>query len=269
MSNILTKCTELYNNEKNCDEFEKKGSCLQCVKSSFDIQNKNSDTYNCLKKLATYTIHFGTMYTSEIYHFLEESKLLENHFNNKKINVLSLGCGVMPDKIALEYYIKNKNININLLYKGYDIEPLWNKINFSEDFETKNIVDGFDCRGIDIIFMNKVFSTLKNNDLSDDFLNTFKQELENLSSGSFVIFNDINSKYMGRDKFHYFTFDNSLECIGKYFFNRENFDGTKEYSESDYIEIQNKNNRYKIPDNLPFEPRDVPTKTVFFLYRKK
>lgn len=264
---ILERCIKIIEKEKNCDDFEEKGSCLKCVKDSF--RPPNSDTYNCLKKLATYTIHFGTMYASEIYHFLEQSKLLENHLNNKKINVLSLGCGVMLDKTALNNYIKNKKMNINLSYKGYDIEPLWNKINISEDFETKNIVDGFDCRGVDIIFMNKVFSTLKNNDLSDDFLDTFEKELENLSSGSFVIFNDINSIYMGRDEFHYFTFDNSLECIGRYFFN---FD---EHTEDDYIEIKNSHNRYDkhikqiLPDNFPFQPLDTPRETIFFLYRKR
>jgi len=264
---ILKRCIEIIEKEDNCDEFEEKGSCLQCVKDSF--RSPNSDTYNCFKKLATYTVYYGTMYTSEIYHFLEQSKLLEKYFNNKKIiNVLSLGCGVMLDKIALKYYIKNKEMNINLSYKGYDIEPLWNEINFSEDFETKNIVDGFDCREIDIIFMNKVFSTLKSNDLSNDFLDTFEKELKKLSSGSFVIFNDINRDTQGRDEFNYFALHNSLESIGQYFFNHE-----KEYTLF-YTEIKNNKNRYNahikqiLPDNFPFQPKDEPSRTVFFLYRK-
>jgi len=43
---ILERCTELYNEEKNCDDYEKKESCLKCVKDSFYSQD--SDTYNCL-----------------------------------------------------------------------------------------------------------------------------------------------------------------------------------------------------------------------------
>ena len=70
---ILKRCIEIIEKEDNCDEFEAKVSCRQCVTSSF--YSKNSDTYACLKTLATYTIHFGTMYASEIYHFLEQSKL--------------------------------------------------------------------------------------------------------------------------------------------------------------------------------------------------
>lgn len=257
---ILERCIEIIEKEKNCDEFEEKESCLQCVKDSFYFPNR--DTYNCLKKLATYTIEYGAMYASEIYHFLEQSKLLEKYFNNERINILSLGCGFMPDSIALRDYIENKKLDIDFLYKGYDIEPLWNQIN-SKNFETKDIINGFDCKGIDIIFMNKVFSTLVNHQLSDKFLDTFEKELQSLTCGSLVVFNDINRWNMGRDEFNSFAINNSLECIGKYFFNRD------EYSESDYIEIQNKGNRYRLPNNLPFEPRNVPTKTVFFLYRKK
>jgi len=259
---ILEKCIEIIEKEKNCDDFEEKGSCLECVKDSFYFQN--SDTYNCLKKLVTYTIEYGTMYASEIYHFLGESKLLEKYFDdNKKINILSLGCGFMPDDIALTTYINDNKLDINYLYKGYDIEPLWNQICPSENFETRDILNGFDCIGIDIIFMNKVFSTLHNHGLSDDFLDTLEDELKNLNSGSFVIFNDINNQDMGRDEFDDFAINNNLEPIGKYFFNRNG-----EYT-GNYTVIKNNHNIYEKPDNLPFEPRDVPTKTVFFVYKKK
>jgi len=262
MNKILKKCTKLYNNEKNCDEFNQKGSCLQCVKDSF--YSDNSDTYDCLKKLATYTIEYGVAYASEIYSFLVASKLLENYFdNNQEISILSLGCGFMPDKSALKTYIKNHKLDIYYSYQGYDIEPLWQKINPSNNFQTKDIIDGFDCKGIDIIFMNKVFSTLKNHELSDKFLDTFEKELKNLSSGSFIIFNDINYQPMGRNEFDDFTTTNNLKPIGKYFFNR-NDEYTGNYTEIEFID-----NIYRIPSNIPFEPRDAPAKTVFFLYRKK
>jgi hypothetical protein len=169
----------------------------------------------------------------------------------------------MPDNSALKTYIKNYKLDRHYSYKGYDIEPLWQKINPNNNFQTKDIIDGFNCRGVDIIFMNKVFSTLTNHKLNKIFLKTLKKELKHLKSGSFIIFNDINYQPMGRDEFHRFAINNSLESIGKYFFNRDG-----EYT-GDYIEITFSHNIYRIPNNLPFEPRDVPTKTVFFLYRKK
>ena len=262
MSNILERCVEIIEKEDNCNEFEKKGSCLQCVKSSFDIQNKNSDTYNCLKKLATYTIEYGIAYASEIYAFLTASQILETYFDNNEINILSLGCGFMPDNSALRAYIENNELDKYYSYKGYDIEPLWKEINPTNNFITKDIIDGFDCKGIDIIFMNKVFSTLKNHKLSDKFLETFKKELKELSSGALVVFNDINYQPLGRDEFHRFAIHNSLESIEQYFFNRDG-EYTGNYTEIEY------GNKYQVPNNLPFEPRDAPTKTVFFLYRKK
>ena len=96
-----------------------------------------------------------------------------------------------------------------------------------------------------------------------DFLDTLEKELENLNSGSIVIFNDINNQDMGRDEFNYFAINNSLESIGKYFFN---WNG--EYT-GDYTVIEDNHNIYEVPDNLPFDPRDAPTKTVFFVYIKK
>jgi hypothetical protein len=265
LKEILQRCTELYNEEKNCDDYEKKENCLKCLKDSF--YSKDSDTYDCLKKLATYTIEYGSIYVSEIYHFLEQSQILEENFQDKKINILSLGCGFKPDLIAIRKYFKSIKWKVDGHYRGYDIEDLWNDILLNvpnmKKVGIKDITDGFDCTNYDIIFMNKVFSTLKNHGYDKKFLKTMKKELKNLKSGSLVIFNDINSQDMGRDEFDSFAKNNSLEAIGKYFFNRNN-----EYR-GDYTEIENSHNICSLPDNLPFESRDAPTKTVFFVYRKE
>lgn len=265
MKKILEKCTKLYNDELNCEEFDEKESCLKCLTSSFYSQN--SDTYNCLKKLATYTIEYGSMYVSEIYHFLEESQLFQKHFKEKdKINILSLGCGFKPDYIAVKKYLTNKDIEIKVEYKGHDIEPLWNDIINDIDnltpIDVKDIIDGFDCNNIDILFMNKVFSTLKNCGTETDFLDTFQDEIDNLKVGSFIIFNDINNRDMGRDTFDTFATENSLEVVGKFFFNREGA-----YTVN-YTSIESSHNICNIPDDISFTPRDAPTKAIFFLYKK-
>ena len=179
MTNVLNKCSEIIQENKDkYDNYEEKKICLDCVKGNF--RSYNRDTYDCVEKLAHYTIFYGPIYVSEIYHFLRESQILENNFLefDKSINVMSLGCGFGPDKIALEKYRKDKWLDIEFYYTGYDIEPLWLEISsplMTGVPEIKNIIkDNFDCSETNIIFLNKVFSTLKNNDLHEDFLDNFK-----------------------------------------------------------------------------------------------
>ncbi len=79
MLEILNRCNYLYNNLKDCEDkainTNKNDDCFKCMSNSFYYQN--NDTYDCLKKLCAYTINYGPIYVSEIYHFLAKSKLLE------------------------------------------------------------------------------------------------------------------------------------------------------------------------------------------------
>ena len=109
MKKILMQCNSIqaalpccHNDGRICD-------CTQCLKEGFYI---GTDTYHCLKKLCFYTINYGPIYISEIYHFLGKSKLLEKNFGGSSINVLSLGCGFGPDFIALSKYIYDNRLNI-------------------------------------------------------------------------------------------------------------------------------------------------------------
>ena len=239
--------------------------CFSCMRDSFRSPGK--DTYDCMIKLCQYTINFGPIYVSEIYHFLTQSKILENNFLqlNRPINIMSLGCGIGVDYMALKKYIFSNELDIEFEYKGYDIEPLWQEIT-SDTIPNvpiiKDIINGFDCDTTDIIFMNKVFSTLKNHGLHTDFLSTFRDEIENLPVGSFIVFNDVNRFNMGRDDFDNFAQENSLQVIEKYFFNVENA-----YSDN-YTSIASTHNICNIPSNLIHAPKPTVNKTVFFLYKK-
>lgn len=267
MIDILNKCQEIIEQEEDCEDIEEVENCFTCLQSNF--YSRESDTYNCLKKLCHYAINYGPIYVSEIYHFLSQSKLLEKYFSkiDRPLNILSLGAGIGPDYMALTKYIDDNHLSITFSYTGYDKEPLWK--NITEDiFDNipvyKDVIDGFNCTNIDIIFINKLFSTLHNHGLHQDFLKTLQDEIQNLPIGSFVIFNDINNHKMGRDIFNQFVLEQncSLKNIGKYFFN---VDGA--YSNS-YTAIKNVNNICKFPNDFKYSPKLSAMKTVFFVYQK-
>lgn len=266
MTNILNKCAEIIQySEEKCDDFEEKESCLSCVKESY--RTLENDNYDCLEKLAYYAIYYGPMYVSEIYHFLRESQIIENNFLelDRPINIISLGCGFGPDNIALHKHCKDKWLDLEYDYKGYDIEPLWREISsavMQNVPELKNIVvDDFDCSEADIIFMNKVFSTLKNNGFHDDFLSNFETQLDDFPIGSLIVYNDINHFNEGRDIFNNFMQRNSFEIIGKYFFDNSSYN-------DNYTVLKSSENICEIPHGLPCESKTIPAQLVFIVYQK-
>ena len=266
MTDILNGCAEIiYESKEKCDDYEERENCISCVKNSF--RTLDNDEYACLEKLAHYTIYYGPMYVSEIYHFLRESQIIENNFLEleRPINIISLGCGFGPDNIALHKHCKDKCLDVEIDYKGYDIEPLWGKISsvaMRNVPEIKNIVeDDFDCCEANIIFMNKVFSTLKNNGLHDDFLSNFETQLDDFPTDSLIVYNDINHCNEGRDIFNNFALRNSFTVVGKYFFNNSGYN-------DNYTILESSENVCDIPDGLPCETKTIPTQLVFIVYKK-
>jgi len=272
MINILNHSDQIQQNLQTqgqvCTQYVDSAGCFSCLRSNF--QTQGADTYNCLIKLALYTINYGPIYVSEIYHFLEQSQLLENNFTGivQSINVMSLGCGFGPDDIALNKYRNDKQLDINFNYHGYDIEPFWNYITNTGALPiSHDILAGFDCTSVNILFINKLFSTLKNNSLDSQFLTIFQIALQSLPVGSFVIFNDINNINMGRDDFNTFAVSNSLQVVGKYFFNVQGTNGSPAYN-SNYTAISSTHNICQIPQNFTHTPKPQVNQTVFFLYQK-
>lgn len=263
MTELLEKSNLLYSELENCADFDEIGSCSQCLQDSF--YNTNRDTYDCLKKLALYTLNYGPIYVSEVYHFLEQSQLLETYFNNYQgaINIYSLGSGFAPDEIAISKYNGDKQLGLHFNYIGFDKEPLWNTITqtYSNPI-TKNLLNPFNLSGGNIVFINKLYSTLTNHGLHTQFLTTFENALNSLPINSFVVFNDINRYNMGRDEFDRFVQSYPLEVVGKYYFKVEGA-----YS-GNYTPIESIHNICEIPNTLSHSPKLEVHKTIIFLYRK-
>jgi len=270
MTNILNNCNNLINNFHNCSDFgqDPKETCFSCLRNSF--YGSGTDTYNCLKKLCYYTINYGPAYVNEIYSFLKKSEILES-FKKDNINIYSLGSGFSPDYIAMEKYIKKNEVNFKLFsYFGFDIEPLWRDITQDAIPILADLTRvPINYNNVDIIFLNKLFSTLKNHNSERNFLNRFAIDLKTLPTEAYIIFNDINHYNMGRDDFDRFMQSNNFKLIEKYYFNIENA-----YSDN-YTELDTKLNVCSIPDNLcdttnnfSFDSKIEPNKTIFFLYQK-
>lgn len=180
--------------------------------------------------------------------------------------MLSIGCGFAPDFIGINKYIQNKRINLRLQYTGYDIEHNWQNITKGIIHNVPiihNALNGFSLEGFQIVFLNKLFSTLKQNNQSDDFLNILVQECKkSMSNAILLIFNDINHRSKGRDEFD-IRISEVLTPIEKYYFN------VREGYNNNYIAIPQTHNICQIPYGLPVNPLQEVTKSVFFLYQKQ
>lgn len=261
MKALLQKCDYMYVNLPHCDKDDEIVSCSDCCTQDF---YDRPDTYSCLKKLCHYTLNYGPAYASEIYHYLEKSHLLEDHFNGKNINVLSLGCGFSPDVYALRKYINDYDLDITYQYTGYDKEENWNEIREfykNRHFETRDLLDGFSLQNYDIIFMCKAFSTIKRNGDAPEFLQILKQEVDKMESGSCFIFNDINHYDFGRDVFDS-AIKNHFSQSSHYYFAIDNA-----YT-GDYIKIREIDNVFSCPSELCIQPKPDVTKSIVFEYRK-
>lgn len=268
MKKLLNRSNELINNYENCDEFEEKENCFSCLRNSFFAQE--NDTYNCLKKLCYYTINYGPAYVNEIYSFLQTSKLLET-FDKETLNIYSLESGFSPDFIAIEKYIKTNEVKFDIFaYFGFDIEPSWREITQDATPVLADLTSvPINYNNVDIVFLNKLFSTLKNHNLQEIFLERFKIDLQTLPINSYVVFNDINHQDMGRGEFDNFMTQIGFQVIDRYFFN---IDGAYTGNYTSMITNINvcdiPNNLYDRLNNHPFDPKLTPNKTIFFLYRK-
>ena len=167
---------------KKCDN---KFKLLPCIKSINNCQScfdsyyygNAQDNYSCTKGCLYYAMHYAPAYISEVYHFLEASKILER-MGKSLVNIASLGGGMGTDFCAIRYYKASKKINIYGTYVLYDKELQWQQI--VSLYSSNLVITNTDLTqsfiylsNIDIVFINKLFSTLVKNNIADLFLENF------------------------------------------------------------------------------------------------
>lgn len=262
MIELLNRCNTYRANNGCCHTDGRACNCYPCLQSGFYGM---PDHYDCRKKLCYYVLNYGPSYASEIYHYLAASQILESFVPRGVVNILSLGCGFAPDLIAIDKYIRNNNLQLRVNYTGVDASDCWQPsryVNATSVFHTGDVAAYMRMNGFDIVFMVKLFSTLLQNNQHQQFLQLLHTTITNeLSAGSYLVFNDVNSWKKGRDIFH-----NSI---------RQHFTGLRQYYFADppyhgdnWIHIPSQQIAFDIPANLTVNPLREIRQTVVFEYRK-
>jgi hypothetical protein len=155
-NDIITQCENNVLSMPCCHNDGRDCYCYNCLYAGF---RNTPDEYDCDKKMNYYVLKYGSSYVSEIYHYLENSLLIES-LNITNINILSLGCGFCPDYYAVSQYIANKKLKIDFQYYGLDISMAWNTTRLSYSnvhYEQSDLLQPFNIQNAHIIMLNKIF----------------------------------------------------------------------------------------------------------------
>lgn len=260
LTRALNQCNEALSNHPCC---KTDGTECNCVNSLSEDYHTRSDTYDCIKKMNTYVLRYGSAYASEIYNYLLHSKFKNKLDLTKPVNITSLGCGFSPDYYALKKYFHNHKIETKINYFGLDNSNCWDAARpNSEDcsYDFSDLTKPFDLSDADVVFICKVFSTLYRNSKGLDFLINLEDSIKNkLKKGALIIFIDINNYKMGRDVFH--------TAVSEYLpdFKQYYFEG---YLNDNWLKINENKMVFPVPPMLAITPLTSTGQTVVFEYRK-
>lgn len=260
LGDALKQCDKKLNSLPCC---KTDNTPCDCVVSLTEDYNSRPDSYNCLKKMNTYALRYGPAYMSEIYHYLVESDF-KRLFSDKKLRIVSLGCGFSPDYYAMEEYIATYSPESKIKYFGVDNSTCWDTARPVKNncfYKEIDLTSKFKfSEKVDVVIISKVFSTLYRNNKHTDFLKNLKHAIKNtLKKGAIVIFVDINHRDMGRDVFHR-SVSSYLTDFEQYF-----FDGYEGYG---WNKITNDFIICDVPTELSVHSLTGTGKTVIFEYRK-
>lgn len=186
MLDFLSKCEQVFQ-KLSCPEGIE--NCQTCFNDGF---YGGEDNYACLKGCYYYAMHYGPAYISEVYYFLTATKLLEK-VGKSYIKIASMGGGFGTDFWAVKQYINDNKLPLNGLYRLWDKEKQWQNVIDLYSQKIKIITvdlsnQSVDFEDTDIVFINKLFSTLKNHNSSDEFLEKFSMSLRTLKKDLLLFF---------------------------------------------------------------------------------
>lgn len=259
LKTFYERCLAINKEIPICREHDSCGSCISGM-----YQADRRDDYNCRKLVFEYTLNYMPAFVTEIYAFLTASRILESIKSNP-ICILSLGGGLGTDYLAISKYISDNHIEKKINYTMIDLTPEWEFVRnlYPHDNMAVHTASIFDCEihpeCFDIIFMNKLYTTLRQNGQEVQFWTWFSRVADSFDSKTAFIFHDSNSYYMGRDNFN----NNAIRKfpnVTKYY--------TLGHNYSEYIQLPQLNIEQTtgIPNTYSFLPR--MTESVFFVYRR-
>ncbi len=193
--------------------------CKNCLAGmhwfNSEYNNRNNGKYDCINMIYYYINNYYQKYMSEIYYAIDTAQLNKD---KEEINIVSLGCGAMPDLAALQIYLGNTESKIN--YLGFDYTQQWcnvvNEIDIPsnikcdiiegdilEKLKSEDIVDYLS--NVDVLCLSYVISSYYHNNKNDEVEKVYNLICEKIvplmNKGSFIIINDTNNNGTGRDTF--------------------------------------------------------------------
>lgn len=241
------------------------GLC-DCLRELSTDYTKRADSYNCHKKMGTYVLKYGPVYSSEIYWYLDATNFIERMPRGRPLRVFSLGCGFSPDYFAIKQYVADKSTGSSIEYVGIDLSNYWGAFRpLARDcsYISHDLTRPFELVSPDIVVVGKVFSTLfRNNRAAADafLLNLQVSVLRDFNEETILVFFDVNHKDFGRDYFHQAASRFLSRCRQSY------FEGG--YTGNGWTCIKPGGMVFYIPPNLCVAPETNPKKSVVFEYRR-
>lgn len=260
---ILTQCWNNYQQMSCCHGENHPCNCYNCLNDGF---YSHADEYDCDKKMVFYVLNYGKSYISEIYHYLTNSKILDDL--SGRFNILSLGCGFCPDYYAISKYILDHNLDIQIEYTGIDKSISWNKTRTQYNnihyihTDLTDLSRPLSFRDYNFIMMNKVFSTIYVHNNHIPFLQNIANAIDtSMENDAILIFNDVNSIHMGRDIFNG-SISPHVNNIRKF------YTAHPPFAEHSWIQIPEMDLIYPFDCYGSISPLNTLAKSVFFEYRK-
>ena len=191
-------------------------SCKNCLDDLHYHRNCIRCDYTCERLLDYYVCRYSYKYCSEILYALERVDL--SHY--PVFNILSLGCGGAADLMAFDYL----GLPQPLAYLGLDKNPCWAKIHaqiagyfsaggipsrvqFSQSTDVLHYFDSISVPNCNILIVEYLISFFYTQLGRYQTLQWFRTLVRSVvaqklpGSPFLVIFNDVDSRYTGRDTF--------------------------------------------------------------------
>lgn len=260
---LLDNCNLNAQRLPNCTSWNPWGhSCDSCISSMY--YDGGADDYSCVKGAYLYTLKYGPAYITEIISFLADSHIIES-FNRQRLRIVSLGGGMGTDYLAINQYMCNSPLGIAIDYTLYDLSPSWQSVRnlyphpSMVEYTCDILQNEINMSSVDIVFINKLYSTLLKNKQNHDFINWLQRQVTNLPPGAIVVFNDINHKDMGRDEFNFFM-SRSFSSKAKFY--------TSGYCGANYIQLRPRDVFSTTGTTNQYNSLPHMTNVVFFAYRR-
>lgn len=202
INQLVQFCHNSYERNGVCQgcENECKNSCLACLESIHDVNNRNR-TYNCRNIVFCYTCKYIYRYSSEIEYLLREYSLVFN--NVRRLRVCSVGCGPCSELFGLHNFKTRNNLNFEIDFTGFETNQIWQPIHSQitkildcdSRFVYGDIFEYYDnqIELPNIIVLNYLLSDIlrTNNEDFANFINSLCDLFRRMPNSALIV-NDIN-----------------------------------------------------------------------------